>query len=196
MRDQLGVHEPDYGNLLQSRHFAAHDGHARMPRDVFIQPRLEGEIAFLMARALPRSGVEPDGVIAATAALAVSVEVIDSRIRDWRIKLADTIADNASYGALAVGPWSSSLLDADLTTLGMRIVRDGATLMEGVGAASMGHPARAVAWLANKLGSFGLRLEAGDIVLSGALGASIPVERGDALTVEMDAQPPLTVTFE
>lgn len=196
MRDLLGVHEPDYGTVLGSRNFAPRDGVARMPHDVFIQPRLEGEIAFLIGERLPRSGVEPEQVLAATEALAVSVEVIDSRITDWRIKLADTIADNASYGGLAVGPWSSRLLGTDLTTVGMRIHRDGATLVEAVGAASMGHPARAVAWLANKLGSFGLNLEAGDIVLSGSLGTAIPASRGDAFTVELDDQPPLTVSFE
>jgi 2-keto-4-pentenoate hydratase len=196
MRDLLGVHEPDYGSVWASRHFAVRQGVASMPYGVFIQPRLEGEIAFLIGRRLPRSGVEPAQVLAATEALAVSVEVIDSRISDWRIKLADTIADNASYGGLAVGPWSAGLLDTDLTTLGMRIRRDGATLAEAVGAASMGHPARAVAWLANKLGSFGLSLEPGDVVLSGSLGTAIPVNRGDTFTVEMHEQAPLTVSFE
>jgi 2-keto-4-pentenoate hydratase len=196
MRDFLGVHEPDYGTVWGSRHFAPEHGVARMPHGVFIQPRLEGEIAFLIGERLPRSGVEPQQVLAATQALAVSVEIIDSRITDWRIKLADTIADNASYGALAVGPWSSRLLGTDLTTLGMRIHRDGETLVDAVGAASMGHPARAVAWLANKLGSFGLSLEPGDIVLSGSLGTAIPASRGETFTVEMHEQPPLTVTFE
>jgi 2-keto-4-pentenoate hydratase len=196
MRELLGIHEPDYGSIWRSRHFAARRGVARMPHAVFIQPRLEGEIAFLIGRPLPRSGVEPRQVLAATQALAVAVEVIDSRIADWRIELGDTIADNASYGGLAMGPWSTRLLAADLTTVGMRIQGDGVTLVEGVGAASMGHPARAVAWLANKLGSFGLSLNPGDIVLSGSLGTAIPVQRGDTLTVEMQEQRPLTVSFE
>ena len=196
MRQLLGVHEPDYGSLWRSRHFAARLGVARMPHSVFIQPRLEAEIAFLIGRRLPSAGVEPRHVLAATDALAAAVEVIDSRIEGWRIKLADTIADNASYGGFALGPWSTSLLGTDLTTLGMRIRRGGAVLVEGVGAASMGDPARAVAWLANKLGSFAVSLEPGDIVLSGSLGTAIPVLRGDTLTVEMHEQPPLTVGFE
>ena len=138
----------------------------------------------------------PAQVLAATEALAVAVEVIDSRIEDWRIKLVDTIADNASYGALAVGSWSRALLGADLKALGMRIRRDGATLVEGVGAASMGDPSRAVAWLANTLGSFGLGLEAGDIVLSGSLGSAISIRRGGRLRVEVPAPPALTVGFQ
>jgi 2-keto-4-pentenoate hydratase len=196
MRDQLGVDEPDYGSLWSSRHYVALDGHARMPHDVFIQPRMEGELAFLLGRELPRCDVRPAQVLAATEAIAVSVEVIDSRIENWRIALADTIADNASYGAVTLGPWSRRLLDVDLSAIGMRISRDGVTLVEGVGAASMGDPTRAVAWLANKLGSFGLGLQAGDVVLSGSLSSAIAVRRGDALTVEMSDQPPLTVSFE
>lgn len=196
MREQFGVNEPDYGSLWGSRYYPASKGRAQMPHDVFIQPRLEGELAFLLGSTLPRSRVTPVQVLAATTAVAVAVEVIDSRIEDWRIKLVDTIADNSSYGALTVGTWSSSLRRLDLRRVSMRIHRNGDPLVEGIGAASLGDPARAVAWLANKLGSFGAGLKPGDIVLSGSLGRAIPVRRGDALTVEVYGQPPLIVSFE
>jgi 2-keto-4-pentenoate hydratase len=127
--------------------------------------------------------------------VAVAVEVVDSRITDWRIQLTDTVADNASYGALAVGPWSRSLRTADLRTLGMLIHHNGRLAVEGIGAAALGNPARAVAWLANKLTTFGVRLEPGDIVLSGSLGRAIPVHGGDLLILEVHGQPPLSVAF-
>lgn len=134
-------------------------------------------------------------VLAATDALAVAVEVVDSRIEDWRIKLADTIADNASYGGFTTGPWSGTLREADLRTLGMLLHKNGETVETGVGAAALGHPARAVAWLANKLASFDVSLESGDIVLSGALSKAVSAQRGDSFVLEMHGQPPLTATF-
>jgi 2-keto-4-pentenoate hydratase len=195
MQEQMGVSEPDYGDLWASRFFPATRGRAEMPAATFVQPRAEGEFAFLIGRPLPPSDVTAQDVLVATEAIAVAVEVIDSRIVDWRIKLVDTIADNSSYGALTLGPWSSRLRTDDLRTLGMLIHHNGRPCVEGIGAAALGHPARAVAWLANKLVSFGVSLEPGDVVLSGSLGRSIPVSGGDSLLVEVNGQPPLSVAF-
>ena len=195
MQEQLGVSEPDYGNLWESRSFPAADGRVEIPFEPFLQPFLEGELAFLIGRPLAGPDVTLQGALAATDAVAVAVEVIDSRIEDWNIKLADTIADNASYGGFATGPWSRSLKEADLRTVGMLISKGDSRVAEGLGAASLGHPATAVAWLANKLASFGTKLEPGDIVLSGSLGRAVPVERGDAFVIEAHGQPPLSVTF-
>jgi len=195
MQEQMGVGEPDYGDLWGSRFFPASLGRAEMPAGLFLQPRAEGEFAFLIGRPLPDGRVTAQDVLVATQALAVAVEVIDSRIVDWRIKLVDTIADNSSYGALALGAWSTRLRTVDLRTLGMIIHHNGRVAVEGIGAAALGHPARAVAWLANKLTSFGVRLEPGDIVLSGSLGRSIPVRGGDVLIVEVHGQPPLSLAF-
>lgn len=166
-----------------------------MPRDLLIQPRLEGEIAFLIGRRLQGPGVTLQQVLAATEAVALSVEIVDSRIEAWRIKLADTIADDASFGAFTVGPWSRSLLHEDLRTVGMVIHKNGEHVTEGIGAAALGHPARCVAWLANKLAEFGVALEPGDIVLSGSLARAVPAEQGDIFVVELHGQPPLTVRF-
>lgn len=195
MQEQLGVDEPDYGVLWDSRYFPAQGGRAEMPAEPFLQPFLEGELAFLIGRPLAGPGVTLQGALAATDALAVAVEVVDSRIEDWNIKLPDTIADNASYGGFTTGPWSRSLREADLRTLGMLINHSGSRVAEGLGVASLGHPAEAVAWLANKLASFGTGLEPGDIVLSGSLGRAVPVKQGDIFVLEAHGQPPLTVSF-
>src|ERR671933_1670063 len=195
MQEQLGVSEPDYGSLWDSRYFPAQGGRAEMPAEYFLQPFLEGELAFLIGRPLAGPGVTLQEALAATDALAVAVEVVDSRIEDWNIKLPDTIADNASYGGFTVGPWSRRLREADLRTLGMLINKSGERVAEGMGSASLGHPAKAVAWLANKLASFGTNLEPGDMVLSGSLGSAVPAQRGDVFVLEAHGQPPLTVSF-
>src|ERR687886_545773 len=195
MQEQLGVDEPDYGSLWASRYFPAQGGRVEMPAEPFLQPFLEGELAFLIGRPLTGPGVTLQEALAATEALAVAVEVVDSRIEDWNIKLPDTIADNASYGAFTMGPWSRSLREADLRTIGVLIHHNGEPVVEGLGAAALGHPAQAVAWLANKLASFGTRLEPGDIVLSGSLGNAVPVQQGDVFVLEAHGQPPLTVSF-
>lgn len=195
MQEQLGVSEPDYGSLWASRQFETHGGRVDIPADIFLQPRLEGEIAFLISRPLRGPDVTLQDVLAATEALAVAVEVVDSRIEDWRIKLVDTIADNASYGGFALGPWEKRLRQVDLRTLGMLIHKNGEMTEMGVGAAALGHPARAVAWLANKLAAFNITINPGDIVLSGALAKALPAHREDTFVFEVHGQPPLTVTF-
>lgn len=194
IRAQANVDEPDYGSLWASRQYVAEGGYAEAPADTFIQPRVEGELAFLLGADLG-AGATPQHVLAATEAIAVSVEIIDSRIQDWRLTIADTIADNASYGGFVLGPWSRALRHADLGTLGMVLHRNGAVAATGVGVESFGHPARAVAWLARKLASFGERLEAGSIVLSGSLGRAPDVAQGDEITLRITDQQPLTVRF-
>jgi 2-keto-4-pentenoate hydratase len=196
MQQMMGVDEPDYGSLWTSRYFPADpSGRAEIPADTFISPRVEGEVAFLISEPLSGEAVSAGEVLAATGALAVSVEVVDSRIRDWKIKLADTIADNASYGGYMLGPWNERLLEEDLRTLGMILTRNGEPVVQAVGAAALGGPANAVAWLARKLTSFGVSLEPGDVVLSGSLGGAVPAEPGDEFVLEMHGQPPLTVSF-
>jgi 2-keto-4-pentenoate hydratase len=195
MQEQLGVSEPDYGSLWESRYFPAQGGRAEVPFELLLQPFLEVELAFLIGKPLAGPGVTLQKALAATEALAVAVEVVDSRIEDWNIKLPDTIADNASYGGFTTGPWSRSLKESDLRTIGMLINQSGNRVAEGMGSASLGHPAEAVAWLANKLSSYGTSLEPGDIVLSGSLGNAVPAQQGDVFVLEAHGQPPLTVSF-
>jgi 2-keto-4-pentenoate hydratase len=195
IQQQLGVAEPDYGSLWGSRDVPAPGGRAEVPHAWFLQPRMEGEIAFLLGRALRGPGVTPQEVLAATDAVAPAFEIIDSRIENWKIKIADTIADNASYGGVVVGEWNRAAVAADLRLLGMIMSQNGEAAAEGVGAAALGHPARAVAWLANKLGSYGVALEAGEIVISGSLGRAVPGAAGDVFHLEMAGLTPLAVRF-
>lgn len=195
MQDYLGVSEPDYGTVLASRWYEAPGGVGDVPTDVFLQPRVEAEIAFLMGRRLVGPGVTLQDVLLATDALAVSVEIVDSRFEDWRIKIVDTVADNASFGGFLIGDWNRSLREVDLRQIGIAMYLNGMNVAAATGAAALGHPARAVAWLANKLGEFDVALEAGDIVLSGSLGAARPVVAGDVCTVQLGELPPLRVRF-
>lgn len=195
MQDAAGVYEPDFGTLWSSRFIETPDNRGEIAWETFIQPRMEGEIAFRLGRALTGPDVTVEQVLAATEALAPSFEIVDSRIIRREFKLVDTVSDNASYGAFAIGPWNRAVVDEDLRTLGMLLTQNGETVVEGVGAASLGHPALAVAWLANKLSDFGITLQPGDIVLSGSLGRAVPINRGDEFTMHLHRQPPLTVVF-
>lgn len=195
MQEAAGVFEPDFGTLWSSRFVLPAGGVAEIRHDTFIQPRLEGEIAYLLGRPLRGPNVTVDDVLTATDAVAASFEVVDSRIIRREFKLVDTVSDNASYGAFTLGPWDDRLAGVDLRTLGMLISRNGEIVVEGVGAASLGNPASAVAWLANKLNEFSVGLSSGDIVLSGSLGRAVPIERGDVFVMELHGQPPLTMSF-
>ncbi len=195
MQAQLGVSEPDYGSLWASRHVPQAGGRAEVAFDVFLQPRVEGELVFLLGRPLRGPHVSVQDVLAATEAVTCGIEIIDSRIADWRIKITDTIADNASFGGFVLGPWSTRARHEDLRLVGMVLSHNGQAATEGVGAAALGHPARAVAWLANKLAEFGEGLEEGDVVFSGSLGRAVPVQPGDVVTLEMAGFPPLSLRF-
>ncbi len=179
---QLGVDQPDFGHLWQSR-FLGVGERTEVEASLFLQPRVEGELAFLIGRRLLGPHVTPQEVLAATEAVAFALEVVDSRIADWRIRIEDTIADNASFGAFLVGPWEKALLEEDLSTLGLVLYKNGEMVAQGVGAACLGHPARAVAWLANALAAFGVALEPGEIVMSGAWAPVQAVQPGDLFTL-------------
>ena len=195
MQDLFGITEPDYGGILASRRFAVKNGRVEIPSTILLQPKLEGEIAFRLGKPLRGPGVTMDDVLEATTELAVSAEIVDSRIADWRIKILDTIADNASFGAFAVGPWDKSLRDADFPNLRMIVRRDEEVVLQGTGDVVLGHPARSVAWLVNRLADFDVTLEAGSIVLSGSLGGAVDAHRGDEFSIELNGQEPLRVAF-
>ena len=196
VQEQMGVGEPDYGTLWASRQFPVGQARAVAPTLEFIQPRVEGEFAFLLGELPDRPTITAQEVLESTEAVAVAIEIIDSRIVDWRIRLADTVADNASYGGFVLGPWSRHLRDSDLRTIGMTMLRNEQVASVGVGAAALEGPANAVAWLVNKLTSLGVPVRAGDIVLSGAVGPTVPAAQGDVFRLQMDGQAPLMLTFE
>ncbi len=195
IQQQLGVNEPDYGTLWQSSYYEAANGRVEIPASDFLQPRIEGEVAFLIGKPLRGPNVTRLDVLAAAEACAMGIEIVASRIADWRIKLADTIADNASYGGFTLGPWDTGLREADLSALAMTIHHNGVLAAEGVGAAALGHPAISTAWLANKLSEFGVSLEPGDIVISGGITKMLPVKADDQFVFSLTGQPSVTVTF-
>jgi 2-keto-4-pentenoate hydratase len=195
IQQQLGVNEPDYGALWQESYYPAVGGRVEIPARDFLQPRLEGEVAFLIGKRLAGPGLSATDVLAATDACALGVEIVASRIADWKIKLVDTIADNASYGGFMHGPWDRKLRNEDLAALELTIEHNGAPAGRGTGAAVLGNPAASTAWLANKLGEFGVALEAGDVVISGAITKMLPVQAGDRFVISLTGQPQLTVSF-
>jgi len=194
-QEQLGVEEPDFGNLWASRRVPVEANRAVVSTDWFIQPRIEAEFAFLLGSPLPPGQVTGADVLAATEAVAPSFEIVDSRIEDWRIAIQDTVADNASFGAYVVADWDSALDPAGLETQAMTILQNGEEVAEGKGGAALGHPANAVAWLANTLREFGTELAAGDTVLSGSIAGMIPVQRGDEFRLLISGGEVLAASF-
>ena len=176
--NMLGVHQPDFGYLLDSMVF--NEGES-VDMDTLIQPKAEGEIAFLLNKDLQGPGVTAADVLAATEGVMACFEIVDSRIQDWKIKIQDTVADNASCGVFVLGDQLVDIADLDLALAGMVLEKNGEIVVTGAGAATMAHPVNAMVWLTNMLGSLGIALKAGDIVLSGAMGAMVPVARGDNL---------------
>jgi 2-oxopent-4-enoate hydratase len=174
MQQALGVDQPDYGAILSD--WVVPDG-ATLALDALIAPRVEAEICFRLAHPLRGPGVTAADVSAVTESVSPAIEVIDSRIRDWKLTLVDTIADMASSARIVVGPARIAPSEIDLRTVRVVLERDGEPVAEGVGAACLGDPAAAVAWTANTLGELGVTLEAGQIVMSGALHAA-PFVRG------------------
>jgi len=195
IQQQLNVSEPDYGALWQSSFYPAKEGRARVPAGDHLQPRLEGEVAFLIGKPLKGPNITPEDVLAATEACALGVEIVASRIADWKIKLVDTIADNASYGGFTLGPWDKALPRSDLSALAMTIEMNGERAAEGVGAAAMGNPAISTAWLANKLLELGVSLNPGDVVISGGITKMLPMKAGDEFKFSLTGQPDLVVSI-
>lgn len=178
--NMLGVRQPDFGYMLDGM---IHDDGADVDIAMLIQPKAEGEIAFVLKKDLMGPGVSAADVLAATEGVMACFEIVDSRITDWRIKIQDTIADNASCGIFVLGDRMVDLRGLDLRTCGMVLEKNGETVATGAGAATMNSPVNAVVWLANTLGKLGISLKAGEVILSGALGAMVPVKAGDNLHV-------------
>jgi 2-keto-4-pentenoate hydratase len=181
MQELLGVTQPDYGVLLDD--MFVEDGD-EIPLEMMVQPRVEAEMAFVLGQDLAGPGATTANALAAIAGVLPAIEIVDSRVAEWRIKLADTVADNASSGKVVVGGRLTPVTDIDPRLVGMALTRNGEVIDTGAGAAALGNPVRCVAWLANKLGSFGITLEAGDVVLPGAVHRMVPVRPGDVFRAE------------
>ncbi len=178
VQDMLGVYEPDFGQLTSGMVCTEADG---VDLNQMIQPKAEAELAFVLERDLIGPGITATDVIRATAYVSPCFEIVDSRIRDWKIKIQDTVADNASCGVFLLGNAKGDPRKLDLQLAGMALQRNGALHSTSVGAAVQGSPINAVVWLANTLGRLGLPFRAGEIILSGSQSPLLPVTDGDDL---------------
>lgn len=194
MQKQLGVDQPDYGYLTDRMVIA--DGEA-VGRSAFVAPRAEPEIAFRLARDLDATStpVTADDVRGATDAVAVALEIVDSRVTDWRITLVDTIADNASSAAVVLGPWVPLASAGDLTTMQAELMVDGEIVDSGVSDAVLGDPAEAVAWLVNAYGRLGETVRAGEFIMSGAICASAWIHAGNRAAARIEGLGEVSVSF-
>lgn len=192
VQDMLGVHQPDFGFLTDRMWIA---GEIDIEAANLIQPRAEAEIAFLLRDGLKGPGVTAEQVIAATEAIAPCFEIVDSRIADWKIGIVDTVADNASCGVFVIGEARADPRAHDLPSLRVTVTKNGAPLSEGLGSAVQGSPAEAVAWLANTLGTYGVTLDAGDVILSGSLVPLAPAQAGDVFEMELHGVGSCTARF-
>jgi 2-keto-4-pentenoate hydratase len=190
MQRALGIDSPDYGPVLASTLYRNGDA---IPLDAFVSPKVEAEIVFVLGERLEGPGVTVTQARAAIAGAVAGMEIIDSRIADWRIRLADTVADLASNGAMAISSRIVPLGDLDTRLIGMTLTRDGELVDTGAGAAALGDPVAVVAWLANTLGEHGVALEPGHLILTGALHAAVPLTPGDVFRAEFDRLGPVTV---
>ena len=192
MQRQLGVDQPDYGHLLDDMVF---DPDHPIPIRRFLQPRVEPEVAFVLGADLAGPGLTIEQVAAAVRVARPSLELIDSRIRDWRIGLFDTIADNASSGGVVLGADEVDPDAVDLAASRCVLTRNGDVVGTGTGDAVMGHPLTALRWLANSLGARGVVLRAGQVVLPGSVTAAIPVASGDVVTASFEGVGAVTAHF-
>ncbi|MDR1932743.1 MAG: 2-keto-4-pentenoate hydratase [Spirochaetales bacterium] len=180
IQEQFGVHEPDYGHLFDFMDCK----NGEVPAGALTQPKIEGEIAFVLKDSLSGGKVTADDVRRATDYVSAAFEVVDSRVMDWKIKLPDTIADNASSGRYTLGSARIRIRDVDLSSVTMKLFKNGNPAGEGSGAAVLGDPAGAVAWLANRLWDYRVQLKAGEIILSGAFFGAVSAARGDVFVAE------------
>ena len=193
VQNMLGVHQPDFGFLTNLMHYKSGED---MPiGKLLIQPRAEGEIAFVLKKGLSGPGVTEADVLEATDYVSPCFEIVDSRIENWKIKIQDTVSDNASCGLFVIGDAKVDPKTLDLPGVKMTVTKNGKPLSEGFGSAALGSPLTCVAWLANTLGEFGITLDAGDIVLSGSLVPLEPVVPGDVMSLHAEGIGECSVRF-
>ncbi len=182
VQKQLGVNQPDFGVLFSDMEII--DGGELDPRKV-LQPKAEAEIALVLGRDLDGPHISVGDIAAAVDHISAAIEIVDSRIEDWKITFADTVADNGSSAFFVLGQQRIRLGDLDLRTCGMILEVNGVLASMGVGAACLGSPLNAAAWLASTLAARGEPLRAGDLVLTGALGPMVLLAPGDAVGVSI-----------
>jgi 2-keto-4-pentenoate hydratase len=193
MQQMMNVDEPDYGHLLDE--MQVYEDRPVVAGN-YLYPRVEVEVGFVLADDLPGEACTEEDVLAATAAFAPAIELIDTRIKDWKIKLCDTIADNASSAGWVLGETRVAPTDIDIQTIDAVLTRNGEVVATGRSDAVLGNPVTAVAWLARKVDSFGVRLKAGDIVLPGSCTKAIDARPGDDFVADFDGLGSVHLSFE
>jgi 2-keto-4-pentenoate hydratase len=192
MQRQMGVDQPDYGHLAGAMF---HLEHQPIPMESFLQPRIEPEIAFVLGEELQGPGVTVADAVRAVDFVLPALEIVDSRIRDWKISIIDTIADNASSGGVVLGSTPTALGDVDLRLAGCVLYGNGAVAATGAGGAVLGSPINALVWLANTVGPRGVALKSGHVVLPGSMTRAIPVSAGDTVVATMAGLGSVTAVF-
>lgn len=180
MQESLGVDEPDYGHLLSD--MVIEKDTPVIYSDQVLQPRVEGELAFILKEDLTGPNVTVEDVLNATESIVAAIEIVDSRVQDWKITLQDTVADNGSSAFYILGDKHFKPEDLDRIGVKMQLFKNDELINEGDGSAVLGDSAYCVAWLANKLSDFNIKLKAGEVILAGALSAAIGAEVSDQFT--------------
>jgi len=193
MQKMMNVDEPDYGHLLEDM---AVFENVPVQTDRYLYPRVEVEVGFILADDLPGAGCTEDDVLAATAAFVPALELIDTRITEWKISICDTIADNASSAGWVLGEARVSPKDVDIRNIGAVLSRNGEVVAKGRSDAVLGNPVTAVAWLARKVDGFGVRLKAGDIVLPGSCTKAFDANPGDDFVADFEGLGAVHLGFE
>lgn len=192
VQKQLGVDQPDFGHLFADMFHLSGDS---IPVGTYLQPKVEPEISFILKKDLVGPDVTISDAILAIDYVIASLEIVDSRIADWKISLVDTVADNASSGGVVLGTKPMKIDDVDLRTLGAVLYKNGRIEHTGAGAAVLGSPVSSLVWLANTLGRLGTKLEAGSLVMPGAITPMIAAQPGDTITAEFNGLGSVTARF-
>lgn len=193
MQDMLNVHTPDYGFILNTMIYGEEEA---ITADSFLQPKVEFEIAFVFKKALSGAGVTVEDVIDAVDYVVPAVEIIDSRIADWKIKFEDTVADNGSSAGAILGSQRTKLAEIeDITAIPMTVTKNGEWMDEATSAAVLGNPLKAVVWLAQALDEYGISIEPGMFVLAGALSKAVPFTAGDRFEADFGVLGKVSTNF-
>ena len=182
VQNQLGVDQPDFGTLFADMQIT--DG-GELYASKVLQPKAEAEVAIILASDLNNPEATAEDVFAACDCAMAAIEIVDSRIADWKITFADTVADNGSSAYFVLSAERKTLTGLDLFTCGMAMTVNGAVASSGVGVACLGHPLHAAAWLARSFARSGEGLKAGDIILTGALGPMVAIKPGGIVEAQI-----------
>lgn len=193
MQEKLGVNEPDYGVIMDK---LINSEFRPVDSSELIQPKIEAEIAFYLDGQLRGPGATIGDVARVTGGVGPCIEIIDSRIKDWDIRIQDTISDNASIGRVILGGPIKSLSKINPKNIGLVVEKNGLLESTAAGAAVMGNPMNSVAWLANKLAEFGDYIEGGRVVISGSLVSAVELEEGDTIQASFDGLGSVSLTYE